>query len=387
MEEQLRKRLNVAQWIARRMVGISSEGEQEELDKWLQESSRHVDELERIREEALKGCPECPDMDEMWKVFEQRIPSTRVRRWRIWRYAALFLLPLCVVAWLYFGHSSVGPGLSVVSVEKKINPGELKALLILGDGKEVNITKDSDVDIREGMGNIRILTAGHTLHYERVVDSIQQSVTVCNTLIVPPGGEFSLQLSDGTNVWLNAGSKLKYPVVFTGNLREVEMEGEVYFDVKHDEQKPFIVRVHGLDVRVLGTSFNISSYDDQVVTTLISGKIGLSNGQNNVKLLPGEQAILEAGQTNFQIRKVNAANYALWKEGVFWFENVDLETIMDDLARWYDVEVLYMNQEVKDLRFSMEMKRYEDINTVLRKIGYTRKAKFTVKGRTIAVTR
>lgn len=387
MEERLRKRLNVANWIARRMAGISSEAEQEKLEKWLQESSRHADELERIREEALKGCPECPDVDEMWKVFEQRIPSTRIGWYRICRYAALFLLPLCVVAWLYLGRSSVDPELSVAGVEKKISPGELKALLILADGKEVSITKDSEVDIREERGNARILTTGHTLQYERSVDSLQQFVTVYNTLFVPPGGEFSLQLSDGTNVWLNAGSMLKYPVVFTGNLREVEMEGEAYFDVKHDEHKPFIVRINGLDVRVLGTSFNISGYDDQVVTTLISGKIGLSNGQNNVKLLPGEQAILEAGQTNFQIRKVNAANYALWKEGVFWFENADLETIMDNLARWYDVEVFYMNPEVKHLRFSMEMKRYEDINTVLRKIGYTRKAKFAVKGRTIVVTR
>lgn len=385
MDEQLRKRLNIAKLIANMMSGGASDEDRRRLDEWLQESPRHAEELERIRQEALKGRPEHPELNGMWKEFEKRIPSEHLRWMRIFRYAALFLLPLCVAAWLYSREEQAVPE-NVVSVTEKITPGRVKAQLILADGKALDITKGTEMDIREEEG-VRISTSGSVLQYEKAADTMPEAVVRYNTLIVPPGGEFSLQLSDGTNVWLNAGSKLRYPVVFTGNLRKVEMEGEVYYDVKHDVDKPFVVRVNGLDVRVLGTSFNISNYNDQVVTTLVSGRVGLSIGQNNVKLLPGEQAILEAGCTNFQIRKVNAGNYALWKEGVFWFEDADLKTILDNLARWYDVDVLYMNPEVKEFRFSVEMKRYEDIDTVLRKIGYTRKVKFGIKGRTITVSR
>lgn len=369
--------------IAARMSGLATEEDCRKLDEWLKESPGHTKEMERIRLEALKGRPSCPELDDMWREFEKKIHrgSFGWKRWAV--YAALFLLPLSVATWLLMRGNPVTPEV-YVAAQEEIVPGGVKAQLILADGQTMNICKDTVLDVREG-GDTRISTSGEMLRYERGKDSISGNAMRYNTLIVPSGGEFSLQLSDGTRIWLNAGSKLKYPVVFANNLREVEISGEGYFEVEHDETRPFIVKVNGVAVQVLGTSFNISSYSGEVVTTLVSGKVSLTKGEYKVELQPDEQAVLEPGGTDFNVVKVNAQNYTLWKEGIFWFENSNLETIMNDLARWYDVEVFYTNPELKMLRFSVEMKRYEEINTVLRKIQYTGKVRFDIQGRTIIV--
>lgn len=385
MDNRLQRRLNIARWIGKYYAGMASNEEQKQLEEWLDESPRHREELERIRQEVVKGRPACPKLDEMWMEFEQRIPAQPIRWRRIFQYAALFLIPLCLSVWLYFKERPIVSEV-FVAVSEEIVPGKVKAQLILADGKELNITGDTQVDIQES-GNARISTAGDVLQYEGALGPASEVAVTYNTLIVPLGGEFSLQLSDGTRVWLNAGSKLKYPVVFARHVREVEMEGEVYFDVKHNEHSPFVVKVNGVDVRVLGTSFNVSGYQGEVVTTLISGKVSLTKGENNVELHPGEQAILEPGQSDFKVHKVNAQSYGLWKDGVFWFENTRLASILEYLSRWYDVEVFYSNPELKELCFSMEMKRYEDIITVLRKIEYTQKVHFNIKDRTIIVTK
>lgn len=372
----------MARWIGKYYIGVASDEEQKQLEEWLDESSLHREELQRIREEVVKGRPECPKLDEMWIKFEQRIPVKSIRRRRIFQYAALFFIPLCLSVYLYFKeHPAV---LEVVPVTEEVVPGKVKAQLILADGKELNITGETLLDIRE-TGNARISTTGDVLQYEETLGRETEVVLKYNTLIVPVGGEFSLLLSDGTRVWLNAGSKLKYPVVFAHDVREVEMEGEVYFEVKHNEHSPFIVKINGVEIRVLGTSFNVSGYQGEVVTTLISGKVSLTKGENNLELHPGEQAVLESGQSDFKVHKVNAQNYGLWKEGIFWFSDTELDIILEQLARWYNLNVSFLQPDLKKIRFSLEMKRYDDIEAVLRKIAYTQKVKFSIEGRTVRV--
>ena len=385
MDSQLQKRLDLAHCMGRYFAGMASEKECRRLDEWLEESPEHRDELEKIRQEVKKGRPECPEISGMWTEFEHRIGYRRNRWKQLFRYAALWIIPLFLSMWLYFGERSEIPEPAGKSITE-ITPGKLKARLVLADGKVLDLDKDTELDIRENE-NTWITTDGNILQYETGANKKTTVGNVYNTLIVPAGGEFSLRLSDGSRVWLNAGSKLKYPVVFTGELREVEMEGEGYFEVEHKKDIPFVVKVNGMSVRVLGTSFNISEYKGEVVTTLISGKVSLSKGQNNIVLNPGEQAVLETGQSDFKVQKVNAWNYTLWKEGIFWFENTRLETILEQLARWYDVEVFYTNPELKELYFSVEMKRYDDIKTVLRKIEYTQKMHFNITGRTIVVSK
>ena len=204
-----------------------------------------------------------------------------------------------------------------------------------------------------------------------------------NTLATPRGGEHAIVLADGTRAWLNAESSLTYPVRFTGGERRVEMQGEVYFEVAPDEEHPFVVESGGVDIRVLGTSFNVASREEMVVTTLVEGRVALRQGEDSLVLRPNQQAI--ATGKGLEVREVTARNYVLWKDGFFYFEDAPLESILDAIARWYDVEVFYVNQAVKDLPFSVKCKRYERIEEVLRRIAQTDHVKFDIRGRTIQV--
>ena len=176
---------------------------------------------------------------------------------------------------------------------------------------------------------------------------------------------------------------MRYPVALTGKERKVEMEGEVYFEVAKNKEKPFIVTVNGVDIRVLGTSFNVSAYQEDVVTTLVEGKVQLKKGNEQVILSPNQQAIWSDDE--FRVKQVDARNFVLWKERVFYFEDVDLETILDDMARWYNVNIFYMNPALKEMKFSVEIRRYGDINEILRRIEQTKRVKFEIKDRTINV--
>ena len=265
----------------------------------------------------------------------------------------------------------------------KIEHGSMKAQLVLANGKKVDLRPETNLQLEE-VGGTRILTSDNRVKYSGK-DSLagQPAEVKYNTLIVPRGGEFSLELADGTRVWLNAESRLRYPVVFMGEERKVEMEGEVYFEVAKNREKPFIVTVNGVDIRVLGTSFNVSAYQEEVVTTLVEGKVQLKRGDEQVVLSPNQQAIWS--DDKFKVKQVDARNYVLWKEGIFYFEDVDLERILDDMARWYNVNIFYMNSTLKKMKFSVEIKRYEDINEILRRIEQTKRVKFEIKDRTINV--
>lgn len=384
-DKRLKDGLDLAEMIAHVLAGIGTDDENRRFREWIKETPDHLKVIERIRQEIGNAPKDTPDIEEMWEELKQRIPKRRVTWKFVLRYAALLILPLCVTTWLYFKFSSSVQEIPLAKTEQ-IFPGRYQAKLILANGKEVDITNETKVNIQERSG-VLISSAGNTLQYGQVADSINSRTVQYNTLYVPVGGEFSLQLTDGTKVWLNSGSKLKYPVVFDGDFREVEMEGEIYFEVKKKIEQPFVVHVKDMAVTVLGTSFNISAYEHEMVTTLITGKVSLAKGGHQIELYPGEQAVTLAQEQGFQVSKVKARNFALWKDGIFWFENTDLDNILNRLARWYDVEVFYTNPELKNRRFSMEMKRYEDIATVLRKLEYTQKVKFTIDGRTVVVTK
>ena len=189
-------------------------------------------------------------------------------------------------------------------------------------------------------GGTEIQTSDKTVKYT-VSDSVAMSLASerYNTLTVPRGGEFALELADGTRVWLNSESTLKYPVHFTEDLRKVEITGEGYFEVAKNAGKAFVVKVNGVNVRVLGTSFNISAYSEKVVTTLIEGKVQLQKGMDSVTLMPNQQGVWQNGEHGFEVKRVEARNYSLWRKGIFYFENTDLETILDAMARWYNVNI------------------------------------------------
>lgn len=382
-DRRLAERLSMAEIIAHVAAGVDTEAEKQRLEEWLRESLAHRQELDRIRYRIEHEAGEPLDMEEMWKGFRRRVSRRKAGLKIVWRYAAILALPLIIAGGWYFGMQTEKK--VPVAVVEQITPGKYQARLILSGGETVNITRENGVDLREQDG-AHISSVGRTLCYRKAADTVDRTVCAYNTLQVPVGGEFALQLSDGTRVWLNAGSELRYPVVFQGKCREVEIKGEGYFEVEKNERQPFIVHANDVGIRVLGTAFNISTYEQRIAATLVSGKISLAKGENRVELHPGEQAVTRSAEENFHIGKVNARNFALWKEGIFWFEDTDLGSLLNSLARWYDVELLYEDPELKKLKFSMEMKRYENIGTVLQKLAYTQKVKFRIEGRKVIVS-
>jgi putative anti-sigma factor len=384
----LQKRLDIARLIVEELTGTIDEKSRIVLARWLDEDERHRKEYTNILESLKAGNEAWKDQERGRQLMESRwgvVKSHMIRkvgRRMVWgKYAAIILL--CVsIGTFWFVNEEKQQEMKDVAVAK-IEHGSMKAQLVLANGRKVDLTPETKLQLEE-VGGTRILTSENMVKYSGEDTLTEQLAEVkYNTLIVPRGGEFSLELADGTRVWLNAGSRLRYPVVFTGEERRVEMDGEVYFEVVKNQGKPFIVAVNGVDIRVLGTSFNVSAYQEDVVTTLVEGKVQLKRGDEQVVLSPNQQAIWS--DDKFKVKQVDARNYVLWKEGIFYFEDVDLERILDDMARWYNVNIFYMNPTLKKMKFSVEIRRYGDINEILRRIEQTKRVKFEIKDRTINV--
>ena len=209
-----------------------------------------------------------------------------------------------------------------------------------------------------------------------------------NQLDIPRKGEYRLVLADGTRVWLNSESSLKYPVAFQGNERKVYLEGEAYFEVSKDEHKPFTVVTGESSIRVLGTSFNVRAYADeaQLCATLVEGKVRLSHAQQSLILSPDEQGVVTLASGKLEKRKVDASLYTVWKDGRFVFENQTLEEIMNTLSRWYDVKVFYTNEQVKQAMFNGNLKRYDDFDQIVKMLELTGVAHFKINGETIIIS-
>lgn len=383
----LKKRLDIARLVAEELTGTIDEKDRVVLARWLDEDERHRGEYANILESLKTGNEAWKDQERGRQLMESRwgaVKSHTVQktgRWITWsKYAAVIVLFVSIgIFWLVNEEKQEVENGTVAQIEH----GSMKAQLVLANGKKVDLRPETSLQLEE-VGGTRILTSDNRVKYSGKDSLAGQSAEVkYNTLIVPRGGEFSLELADGTRVWLNAESRLRYPVAFTGKERKVEMEGEVYFEVAKNKEKPFIVTVNGVDIRVLGTSFNVSAYQEDVVTTLVEGKVQLKKGNEQVILSPNQQAIWSDDE--FRVKQVDARNFVLWKEGVFYFEDVDLETILDDMARWYNVNVFYMNPALKEMKFSVEIRRYGDINEILRRIEQTKRVKFEIKDRTINV--
>ena len=255
----------------------------------------------------------------------------------------------------------------------------------MDDGRSVNIT-DTISQVIAVSGGASITTSGSGLKYEAEKDSLVVPAQMkYNTLIVPRGGEYELLLSDGTRVWMNSESKLVYPIHFSGDSREVQMEGEVCFKVAKNERQPFSVKTKSVSVEVLGTFFNVEAYPDDkaITTTLVEGRVNVSNGKEEFIMEPDQQVIAEDGQ--LVVREVDAAEVVRWIEGVCYFSETSLEDIMDKLARWYDVEIFFASESAKKAHFSLEIERYDNIAAVLSKIEQTGRVKFKINGRTVIV--
>lgn len=378
--DNLSKRYRIARLIVRQIIEGADAPMDKELEEWLAESEDNQREYEDIRRRLREDLRQKEESlaPAAWKKTERRLPKRRtLRRIAQWAAAACVIFAMGTGAFLWMQAEEELP--ATVSTNTK----SYQAVLILGDGERVTLNDSTRQFITEKAGT-RISTEGNTVRYEAQEES---ETTEMHTLLIPRGGEFHMELADGTQVWLNSESKLTYPARFTGGTREVAMEGEVCFQVAKNEAQPFIVRTGGMAVTVLGTVFNVDAYPDngRIATTLVEGKVEIQAGDEKQTLLPDQQAVLEKGK-GIEVKKVYAEDYISWIGGVFHFTEASLEEIMQKLSRWYNFEFFFANADVKDAHFTLNIRRYENVSDILSKIEKTGRAHFNINGRTVVVS-
>lgn len=364
--------------------------EETELSDWLAEDVKHEKiyaEIKKIRDQVkLLHRDFTPDTENVLKrVKRGRGRQIGFRYW--WKYAALFILPLGValVLWQGMKNETVGVHRQFSAVSR---PGRERAILKLYDGKTVMLDSTMKSSLISHEANVRIeMDSNHLLRYSSY-DSIGITDTNKNNeLIIPKGGEYQVVLADGTKVWLNSASRLIYPPSFMGKERRVVLSGEAFFDVAHDAERPFIVETSRMNVKVLGTRFNVNDYDDneEVSTTLVNGSVEIvSGGQQAFRLVPGEQAY--GKENELEKREVNVRLYTSWIDGKFLFNNTELEEIAKQISRWYDVEIFFSSENVKKVRFTGAIVKFKPLDDLVRMIESTSQVRFSVKGKTIVIS-
>lgn len=303
----------------------------------------------------------------------------------IWTAAASLAVFMTVALSLLFNLPSGDGDTELVKVVR-IEPGITKATLELANGTQVDLTQDDLKEIVVQNGSLIINdTAAGLLYNRSEINKIE--APVLHTISVPVGGEYHFTLSDGSKVWINSGSELKFPVLFTGEKREVFVKGEVYFEVEHNEKQPFVVCAGDAEISVLGTKFNVAAYpeENRILTTLAQGKVSVAFAGGQVELVPGLQAVADKSEKRLSKKEVDVSMYTSWINGVFEYENMTLASIATQLSRWYGVEFKFSAPEYKERRFTGVVKKYEDLNEVLKVIEKTTDVKFLINNKEIAV--
>jgi transmembrane sensor len=307
--------------------------------------------------------------------------------------AAAAVILLLITAGIYYfilPHPAVKTSNSA-PYKNDIAPGTNGALLTLSNGMQIQLDSTGNGNIAHE-GNTNIIKIDSQLSYN--VEQGTNTTNLYNTVSTANGNQYQLKLPDGSKVWLNAGSSIRFPVSFGGNERRVTITGEVYFDVKHNSRLPFIVMVNGFEIHDLGTRFNVNAYTDEpaVKTTLIEGKVkvGICN-EKSVVLKPGEQAVLPATLSQssqpsqpISVQTVDVDAVTAWKNGQFMFDNHNIQAVMRQLERWYNIEVVYSGNVTKE-EFVGTISRFENISQVLKMLERTGTVTFAIKGRKVTV--
>ncbi len=272
------------------------------------------------------------------------------------------------------------------SSEMVIPPGSSKARLIFDNGESIDLVAGNN--FHGEVDGAKITNKGSQISYTASDEELTE--LKYNTLVIPRGAEYFVILSDSTKVWLNSDSRLRYPVNFASNKRYVELEGEAYFEVSEDEARPFIVSSQGQVVEVLGTEFNITAYpyEELIYTTLVEGRVKVFAEENpglSQNLIPNYQTYMFKESGDISIREVDVNDYTAWKHGIFNFNKKTLSEMMNTLSRWYDFEVAFEESEMETIRFTGEVKRYENLEKVLRLIEKTQEVRFEKSGNQIII--
>ncbi len=386
--------------ISKKIKGKLSKEEEAHFIQWYNKRIEHTVFFKKAKEyyrnREMIGTVSDSQLESSWKVlYENTVAKTITKNafFRSWmKYAASVIILIVSGFFVYNSFMNIDEQQETEAViihNMNIKPGADIAYLELADGKVIDLTEKSVDKIQEKDGSL-IYKDLKTLNYTRSSDHQKITEVIYNKISVPRGGRYQLVLSDSTKVWLNSETILRYPVHFTGNFREVFLEGEAYFEVTKNEEVPFLVNSGNQVLKVLGTEFNISTLEseDQIQTTLIEGSVGLYESDATDKMVfmkPGQQAIYMEGQSGFEIQEVDPKIIASWRHGRFMFEKEELGKIMKKLARWYNFEIIYEVDEHKLKRFSMNTRQYEEFDQILRMIARASELKFEIRNNTVIV--
>lgn len=381
--------------IYRKINGLLSPSEEEELQRWLEASDKHQTYYYRALTFYHKKIEDWEELDrvpdttqEFMRRLERRTLANRAHK--ILRWAAVFLIPLMLAGgWMYLSKQP-----AEVQIAKKKSGNKTlnsdKAVLITSNGKEYELESGIDMPVEEEDGvKIRnYMKAG--LKYEKQ-PLPKEGKLVYNTLRTAKRGDYQLELADGTTVYLNGDSEIRYPVKFGPGERRVELKGEAFFEVTKNGQ-PFIVKAGSVAVEVMGTRFNVNAYADEatIKTTLVSGKVKIHVNDDKLKeaglvLNPGQQASLCKNSGVLAKKEVDTDLYTSWISGYFRFDDERLEDMMRTISRWYGVEVYYQNPSLKDKRLTGKLYRFEDFNVISCLLEKTSGIEITRKNNAITI--
>lgn len=375
--------LSIEEKIKRLLTGEATPADKADLDNWIASSPanmRHYQKNLRTLRKIKIGLTVIP-AKEMAEEIAARLVKIKLRR-RKKRYlrATSIAASLAILIGGYFLSQNDQPE---ASEEKpaitSISPGKAKAYLELESGERLDLT-----DTKE---NIYMPELSATLNLDSNALVYHQDTTAVSLhkLIVPRGGEYSLVLADGTRVRINSGSELRYPANFTEKHRKVFLSGEAYFEVSPQANKPFIVQTEDMEIRVLGTSFNVNAYPGKTLsqTTLEEGHVQIHLQNQTEDLSPGEQCSFNRTTQKLTVKQVDTELYTSWRKGYYNFKQTPLEEILNTLSLWYNVNIEYEHEALKHLNFTGKLQRFEDIRHLLRKFELTGDVTFVVQGNTI----
>lgn len=366
--------------------GNATEQEKTFLIQYYGHFENDPDITEELSEKEIKNL-EVEINDGIWQRINSK-PAARIiytgRRWFKVAAAIAILLSLSVV--YYVWHNSRRQSQPVViqplPVSNDIAPGGNKATLRLADGRIIVLDSMQDGKLAQEGATQIVKTGDGELAYN--ISGSGEEETFYNTIEIPKGGQYQVTLPDGTKVWLNSASSLRFPAAFTGTQRNVELTGEAYFEVSQNAAMPFIVTVGNMSVQVLGTHFNINAYSDEpaIKTTLLKGSVKVRFDNREKVLLPGQQAIASTHSLQV-VTDVNEKQVTAWKNGRFYFINRDLRSILRQAARWYDAEIIYENPLNEN--YTVMVNRDVPLSRLLRSIEETGGVHFTIEGKKVIV--
>ncbi|GAB3655551.1 DUF4974 domain-containing protein [Echinicola sediminis] len=366
---------------------ISAEEEQE-LQSWIAADPEHSEYFQRaLSYYKNQKTYQPPLREDAFEKLKAELTFKKSRPFGQWQWAAAAVLLVLIsgaVLYLSQGRFGAEDSLPEQDVLAQISSQTGNAVLYTSSGEQIAFDQDSVFSINDPYAEIA--ASGKNLEYNEGKSGTNKPKY--NVLVIPRGESFKLQLADGTKVWLNSETIIKYPSAFAKDIREVEFTGEAYFEVAKDADRPFVLHSQSQTIRVLGTAFNVTSYQDEenIITTLVEGSVAvdLSSGESLV-LSPNEQGRLNKVSGSLTKKEVQVENFISWKDGIMYFENLELQVLLARIARWYDIEVLFENQGLKTRKFTGGITRYEDFEEFLEMLEASGIVEFDVDKNVVTV--